>query len=46
MMNKAMANSKKEKTFDPYEGAMILVSRVPNFVKHIRFDETLDMKKQ
>ena len=30
---------------DKYEGAMILVSHVPGFVKHIRIDETLDLEK-
>lgn len=28
-----------------YEGAMILVSHVPEFVKHIRIDETLDLER-
>ena len=28
-----------------YEGAMILVSHVPDFVKKIRIDETLDLEK-
>ncbi|MBU4479927.1 ATP-binding cassette domain-containing protein [Patescibacteria group bacterium] len=30
---------------DKYEGAMILVSHVPEFVKQIRIDETLDLGK-
>lgn len=30
---------------DKYEGAMILVSHVPEFVKQIRIDETLDLEK-
>jgi len=30
---------------DKYEGAMILVSHVPEFVKKIRIDQTLDMMK-
>ena len=30
---------------DKYEGAMILVSHVPAFVKQIRIDETLDLEK-
>lgn len=30
---------------DEYEGAMILVSHVPDFVKQIRIDETLDLAK-
>jgi ATP-binding cassette subfamily F protein 3 len=30
---------------DKYEGAMILVSHVPDFVKKIRIDETLDLTK-
>jgi len=30
---------------DAYEGAMILVSHVPDFVSHIRIDETLDLSK-
>ncbi len=30
---------------DKYEGAMILVSHVPEFVKQIRIDETLDLDK-
>ena len=28
---------------DKYQGAMILVSHVPEFVKQIRIDETLDL---
>lgn len=31
------------KALDAYEGAMILVSHVPEFVKEIRIDETLDL---
>jgi len=31
------------KALDAYEGAMILVSHVPEFVKQIRIDETLDL---
>ena len=30
---------------DQYEGAMILVSHVPEFVAQIRIDETLDLGK-
>ncbi|MCR4279489.1 MAG: ATP-binding cassette domain-containing protein [Candidatus Zambryskibacteria bacterium] len=30
---------------DKYEGAMVLVSHVPEFVKRIRIDETLDLAK-
>lgn len=30
---------------DKYQGAMILVSHVPEFVKQIRIDETLDLEK-
>ncbi len=30
---------------DAYEGAMILVSHVPDFVEKIRIDETLDLEK-
>lgn len=30
---------------DTYEGAMVLVSHVPEFVKRIRIDETLDLEK-
>lgn len=30
---------------DKYEGAMILVSHVPEFVEQIRIDETLDLEK-
>ncbi len=33
------------KALDQYEGAMILVSHVPEFVKQIRIDETLDLDK-
>lgn len=33
------------KALDAYEGAMILVSHVPDFVSQIRIDETLDMEK-
>lgn len=33
------------KALDSYEGAMILVSHVPDFVKKIRIDETLDLEK-
>ena len=33
------------KALDEYEGAMILVSHVPEFVKQIRIDETLDLGK-
>ena len=32
------------RALDAYEGAMILVSHVPEFVRQIRIDETLDMK--
>ncbi len=31
---------------DQYEGAMILVSHVPDFVEKIRIDETLDLEKK
>ncbi len=31
------------KALDQYEGAMVLVSHVPEFVKEIRIDETLDL---
>ncbi|MFN3188322.1 MAG: ABC-F family ATP-binding cassette domain-containing protein [Candidatus Paceibacteria bacterium] len=31
---------------DKYEGAMILVSHVPEFVEQIRIDETLDLAKE
>ncbi|MEK7542617.1 MAG: ATP-binding cassette domain-containing protein [Patescibacteria group bacterium] len=31
---------------DSYQGAMILVSHVPEFVKQIRIDETLDLEKE
>ena len=30
---------------DKYEGAMVLVSHVPEFVKKIRIDETLNLAK-
>lgn len=33
------------KALDQYEGAMILVSHVPEFVDQIRIDETLDLDK-
>jgi len=33
------------KALDSYEGAMILVSHVPEFVEKIRIDEVLDMEK-
>ena len=33
------------KALDRYEGAMVLVSHVPEFVKQIRIDETLDLMK-
>ncbi len=33
------------KALNDYEGAMILVSHVPEFVKQIRIDQTLDMMK-
>ncbi|OGG60774.1 hypothetical protein A2765_01520 [Candidatus Kaiserbacteria bacterium RIFCSPHIGHO2_01_FULL_56_24] len=33
------------KALDQFEGAMILVSHVPEFVKQIRIDETLDLAK-
>ncbi len=33
------------KALDQYEGAMILVSHVPEFVKQIRIDEVLDLDK-
>ncbi len=33
------------KALDEYQGAMILVSHVPEFVKQIRIDETLDLDK-
>ncbi len=33
------------KALDEYEGAMILVSHVPDFVSRIRIDETLDLGK-
>ena len=34
------------KALDAYEGAMILVSHVPEFVSQIRIDEVLDLGKQ
>ncbi len=34
------------KALDAYDGAMILVSHVPEFVKQIRIDETLDLGKK
>ena len=33
------------KALDQYEGAMILVSHVPEFVHQIRIDEVLDLGK-
>jgi ATP-binding cassette subfamily F protein 3 len=33
------------KALDKYEGAMILVSHVPEFVKQVRVDEVLDLEK-
>ena len=33
------------KALDTYEGAMILVSHVPEFVEQIRIDETLDLER-
>ncbi|MEK9184329.1 MAG: ATP-binding cassette domain-containing protein [Patescibacteria group bacterium] len=33
------------KALDSYEGAMILVSHVPDFVEQIRIDEVLDLEK-
>lgn len=33
------------KALDEYQGAMILVSHVPDFVSQIRIDETLDLEK-
>lgn len=33
------------KALDAYEGAMILVSHVPEFVRQIRIDEVLDLEK-
>ncbi len=33
------------KALDQYEGAMILVSHVPEFVKQIRIDEVLDLER-
>ncbi|MFH1657630.1 MAG: ABC-F family ATP-binding cassette domain-containing protein [bacterium] len=34
------------KALDQYEGAMILVSHVPEFVKQIRIDQILDLEKK
>jgi ATP-binding cassette subfamily F protein 3 len=34
------------KALDQYEGAMILVSHVPEFVEQIRIDEILDLGKK
>jgi len=34
------------KALDQYEGAMILVSHVPEFVEQIRIDDTLDLAKK
>jgi ATP-binding cassette subfamily F protein 3 len=34
------------KALDKYEGAMILVSHVPEFVKQVRIDEVLDLHKK
>jgi ATP-binding cassette subfamily F protein 3 len=31
------------KALDEYQGAMLLVSHVPEFVSQIRIDETLDL---
>lgn len=31
------------KALDEYKGAMIMVSHIPDFVKHIRIDETVDL---
>ena len=33
------------KALDQYEGAMILVSHVPDFVAQIRIDNILDLEK-
>jgi ATP-binding cassette subfamily F protein 3 len=33
------------KALDQYEGAMILVSHVPEFVKQIRIDDLLNLEK-
>jgi ATP-binding cassette subfamily F protein 3 len=33
------------KALDSYEGAMVLVSHVPEFVSQIRIDEVLDLRK-
>ena len=33
------------KALDEYEGAMVLVSHVPEFVAQIRIDEVLDLEK-
>jgi ATP-binding cassette subfamily F protein 3 len=34
------------KALDEYQGAMILVSHVPEFVEQIRIDEVLDLGKK
>jgi ATP-binding cassette subfamily F protein 3 len=34
------------KALDAFEGAMVLVSHVPDFVAQIRIDETLDLGKK
>ena len=33
------------KALDAYEGALILVSHVPDFVEQIRIDDVLDLEK-
>jgi ATP-binding cassette subfamily F protein 3 len=33
------------KALDRYEGALILVSHVYDFVKQVRIDETIDLEK-
>ncbi len=33
------------KALDRYEGAMVLVSHVPEFVKQIKIDQVLDLEK-
>jgi ATP-binding cassette subfamily F protein 3 len=33
------------KALDQYEGTMVLVSHVPEFVKQIRIDQVLDLEK-
>jgi len=33
------------KALNDYEGAMIIVSHVPEFISQIRIDETLDLAK-